>query len=417
MSAGHEQAEHAEQAKQALREAFYRDPYPRYALAREAEGLTWIPEVDAWLVAREADVREVLRRAEDFSSANALLPDVPLSEAALGVLPRGFGPRPTVVSSDGAAHLRYRAPLNRGLSSGRIAAVLPYAREQARELVAAFSADGSAELVEAYARRLPGLVIGRLIGLDPADVPPAVHGGYRAEELFFRPLTPPGQAAAAEDVVALQHLLDGYVRDRRAHPRADLCSDLVAALAPGEGELTLEQRHELVANLQNLLIAGFLTTSALISTALLHLLADREQWLLLCSDPSLTSAAVEECARFDPAIQGFRRVTTRPVTLGGTKLPAGAAVLVAYASANRDEHRSARADRFDIRRPADRRHLAFGHGPHNCPGSRLARAQLHLTLELFSQAMPGLRMDPRRPPPSMRPTPIHRSPEALHVTW
>ncbi|MFE6844564.1 cytochrome P450 [Streptomyces sp. NPDC057686] len=411
MSAGHEQAE------QALRDAFYRDPYPRYALARRAEGLTWIPEVDAWLVARTGDVREVLRRAEDFSSANALLPDVPLSEAALGVLPRGFGPRPTVVSSDGAAHLRYRAPLTRGLSSGRIAALMPYAREQARELVDAFAADGSAELVEAYARRLPGLAIGRLIGLDPADVPSAVHGGYRAEELFFRPLPPPDQAAAAEDVVALQHVLDGYVRDRRAHPREDLCSDLVAALAPGEGELTLEQRHELVANLQNLLIAGFLTTSALISTALLHLLTDREQWLLLCSDPTLISAAVEECARFDTAIQGFRRVTTRPVTLGGTKLPAGATVLVAYASANRDEHRYARADRFDIRRPVDRRHLAFGHGAHNCPGSRLARAQLHLTLELFSQVLPGLQLDPRRPLPPMRPTLIHRSPETLHVTW
>ncbi|MFI6148734.1 cytochrome P450 [Streptomyces sp. NPDC051109] len=411
MSAGHEQAE------QALRDAFYRDPYPRYALARRAEGLTWIPEVDAWLVAREADVREVLRRAEDFSSANALLPDVPLSEAALGVLPRGFGPRPTVVSSDGAAHLRYRAPLNRGLSSGRIAALMPYAREQARGLVDAFAADGSAELVEAYARRLPGLVIGRLIGLDPADVPSAVHGGYRAEELLFRPLTPPEQAAAAEDVVALQHVLDGYVRDRRAHPREDLCSDLVAALAPGEGELTLDQRHELVANLQNLLIAGFLTTSALISTALLHLLRDREQWGLLCSDPTLIGAAVEECARFDTAIQGFRRVTTRPVTLAGTKLPAGATVLVAYASANRDDRRHARADRLEIRRPADRRHLAFGHGPHNCPGSRLARAQLHLTLELFSHALPGLRLDPRRPLPSMRPTLIHRSPETLHVTW
>ncbi|WP_406179877.1 cytochrome P450 [Streptomyces sp. NBC_01006] len=414
MSTGHEQAE---RAVQELRDSFYRDPYSRYALARRADGLTWIPEVDAWLVAREGDVREVLRRAEDFSSANALLPDVPLSEAALGVLPRGFGPRPTVVSSDGAAHLRYRAPLNRGLSSGRIAALMPYAREQARELVDGFAADGSAELVEAYARRLPGLVIGRLIGLDRADVPLAVHGGYRAEELFFRPLSPPEQAAAAEDVVTLQHLLDGYVRDRRAHPREDLCSDLVAALAPGEGELTLEQRHELVANLQNLLIAGFLTTSALISTALLHLLSDREQWLLLCSDPSLIGAAVEECARFDTAIQGFRRVTTRPVTLGGTKLPAGATVLVAYASANRDEHRHARADRFDIRRPADRRHLAFGHGPHNCPGSRLARAQLHLTLELFSHALPALRLDRRLPPPSMRPTLIHRSPETLHVAW
>ncbi|MEV6677436.1 cytochrome P450 [Streptomyces erythrochromogenes] len=403
---------------QARRDELYRDPYPLYDRARRAEGLTYVPEFDAWLVARDRDVREVLLRAEDFSSANSLLPDVPLSEAALGVLPRGFGPRPTVVSSDGAAHRRHRAPLNRGLSAARVAALVPYVRAYAAELVDGFAADGSAELVGAYAQRLPGMVVGRLIGLDPADVPAAVHGGHRAEELLFRPLPPEGQAAAAEDVVALQHLLDGYVRDRRAHPRDDLCSVMVTALAPGTGELTLEQRHELVTSLQNLLIAGFLTTGALIGTTLLHLLDDdRRQWRMLCADPSLIPAAVEEAARHDTAIQAFRRVTTRPVTLGGTQLPAGAAVLVAYGAANRDEERYERAGEFDITRPLSRQHLAFGHGPHGCPGSRLAREQLRLTLELLTNRMPGLRPAPGRPRPRMRPTLIHRSPEALHVTW
>ncbi len=404
---------------QARRDELYRDPYPLYDRARRAEGLTFVPEFDAWLVARDRDVREVLLRAEEFSSANSLLADMPLSEAALGVLPRGFGPRPTVVSSDGAAHRRHRAPLNRGLSATRVAALLPYARACAQELVDGFAADGSAELVEDYARRLPGMVVGRLIGLDPADVPAAVHGGYRAEELLFRPLSPEGQAAAAEDVVALQHLLDGYVRDRRARPRDDMCSTMVAALAPGDGELTLEQRHELVTSLQNLLIAGFLTTSALLATMLLHLLGgdDRRQWRMLRADPSLVPAAVEEAVRHDTAIQAFRRTTTRPVTLAGTKLPAGAAVLVAFGSANRDEERYERAGEFDIARRGNRQHVAFGHGPHGCPGSQLAREQLRLTLDLFIRRMPELRLAPDRPAPRMRPTLIHRSPQALHVTW
>ncbi|MFG2989636.1 cytochrome P450 [Streptomyces sp. NPDC048257] len=402
---------------QARRDELYRDPYPLYERARRAEGLTYVPKFDAWLVARDRDVREVLRRAEDFSSANALLPDVPLSEAALGVLPRGFGPRPTVVSSDGAAHRRHRAPLNRGLSAARVAALLPYARACARELVDGFAADGSAELVEAYARRLPGMVVGRLLGLDPADVPVAVHGGHRAEELLFRPLSPAGQVAAAEDVVALQHLLDGYVRDRRARPRDDMCSAMVAALAPGDAELTLEQRHELVTSLQNLLIAGFLTTSALIGTMLLHLLGDRRQWRMLRADPSLIPAAVEEAVRYDTAIQAFRRTTTRPVTLAGTKLPAGATVLVAYGSANRDQERYERPGEFDITRPGNRQHVAFGYGPHGCPGSQLARDQLRLTLDLFIRRMPDLRLDRDRPRPQMRPTLIHRSPQALYVSW
>ncbi|MFH7595675.1 cytochrome P450 [Streptomyces racemochromogenes] len=413
MGAGREQATQ----EQERRDALYRDPYPLYERARRTAGLTYVPEAGAWLVARDEDVREVLRRAEDFSSANALLPDVAVSEAALGVLARGFGPRQTVVSSDGAVHRRHRAPLNRALSTARSAALLPYARRCARELVGPVAAAGSAELVEAYARKLPGLVVGRLIGLDPADVPAAVHGGYRAEELLFRPLSPPEQVAAAEDVVALQELLDGYVRERRARPREDLCSDLAAAAAPPGAGLGVEQRHELVAHLQNLLIAGFLTTSALIATTLLHLLTDRRQWELLCSDPGLVPAAVEEGLRFDTAVQAFRRVTTRPVELAGTALPAGAALLVAYASANRDGRRHGDAGVFDIRRPGSRPHVAFGHGPHACPGSHLARGQLRVTLELFAEVLPGLRLDGARPAPRMRPTLIHRSPEALYVTW
>ncbi|TRO59612.1 cytochrome P450 [Streptomyces sp. IB201691-2A2] len=53
-----------------------RDPYPHYERARRAKGLTFIPELDAWLAARDEDVREILRRPDDFSSANALRPDV-----------------------------------------------------------------------------------------------------------------------------------------------------------------------------------------------------------------------------------------------------------------------------------------------------------------------------------------------------
>ncbi|MER6997941.1 cytochrome P450 [Streptomyces sp. NPDC000410] len=390
-----------------------------YARARETEGLLYVPELAAWLVARDEDVREVLLRADDFSSAQALRPDAVPSPAALAVLSRGFGQRPTVVSTDGAAHRRLRAPLNRALSAARIAALVPYAAECAAALVDGFAADGSTELMGAYARKLPGAVIGKLIGLDPQDVPAAVHGSHRTEELLFRPLTEEEQVAAAHDVVALQQLLDHYVRERRADPRDDLVSGLVAALAPGTGELTLDQRHELVSNLQNFLIAGHLTTSALIGTTLFHLLSHRSQWELVRRKPEFVAAAVEEAVRYDTAVQGFRRTTTRPVTVAGTELPAGATVFVAYGSAGRDERRHERADEFDITRTAPSRHVSFGHGPHGCPGSLLAREQLRLSVELLGSRLPELRLadDTDGARTIMRPTLIHRSPEALHLVW
>jgi cytochrome P450 len=396
------------------RDELQRDPYPHYERARQSDGLTYLDELDAWLVARDADVREVLRRPEDFSSANALVPDVLPSPAALAVLGGGFGGRPVVVTSDGARHQELRAPIVRGLSPARVATVLPYAAGRAAELVEGFAEDGEVELMSAYAGKLPGDVIGRVVGLDPEDVPGIVHGGHRAEELLFRPLEEAEQVAAAEDVVAMQHTLDRCVRERHAEPREDLCTELVGSVA-GPGDLTLEHRHELVANLQNLLIAGHLTTTALIGTTVLHLLRHREQWELLCAEPERIPAAVEEAARYDSALQGFRRVTTRPVTVAGTELPPGATVFVAFGGANRDAARRPRPDAFDITRAPDR-HLAFGLGVHGCPGSQLAREQLRLTLEELTRRLPGLRLADDRPV-EMRPTMIHRSPYRLRLTW
>ncbi|MFI8825118.1 cytochrome P450 [Streptomyces sp. NPDC053431] len=416
----------AQRKRHAQLDELQRDPYPLYARARDIAGLTYVPALDAWLVSRDADIREVLLRPQDFSSAQALRPDVLPAPAALAVLGAGFAARPTVVSTDGAAHRRHRAPLNSGLSAARIAALTPYITRQADTLAGAFAdtvaKEGHADFMAHYARRLPGTVIGRLLGLDPADVPAAVHGSYSAERLLFRPLPEDEQIAAAQEVLALQHLLDRYARDRRTRPRDDLVSALVGALAPDAGlgpgprELTEDQRCELVSNLQNLLIAGHLTTTALIGTTVLHLMRHREQWELLRERPELIPAAVEEAARFDTAVQGFRRTTTRPVTLAGTELPAGATVFVAYGSANRDPARHLEPDTFDITRPRPYpRHLAFGHGPHGCPGSQLARVQLRATLTAFTRLLPGL-----RPADGaqirMRPTLIHRSPEELPLT-
>ncbi|MFD3515540.1 cytochrome P450 [Streptomyces sp. NPDC058657] len=418
-------------------DAWQRDPYPHYARARSTEGLTFVPELDAWLVSRDEDVREVLRRPEDFSSANSLRPDVVPGPAALAELAKGLGSHRTVVTSDGDTHRAYRAPLNSGLSTARVNAVLPYATARAEELVDAFAPRGRVELMAEYAELLPGDVICRVLGIDEADARAAVHGGRRAEELLFRPLPEEEQAAAARDVVALQHLLDNYVRDRRAHPRDDLISTMTAALVPGTGDLTREQRGEMVSHLQNLLLAGHLTTTGLIGTMFLHLLSDPAQWRLLCAEPDRIPAAIDEAVRHDTPIQGFRRLTTRTVTLSGTELPPGSALFVAYGSANRDPERHHDPDTFDLTRRERARHVGFGHGTHGCPGTQLGRAQLRITLELFTRRFPTLAWKNARPGrpdarpgrgdtrlgraadqrADMRPTLIHRSPQALHLTF
>lgn len=380
-----------------------RDPYPHYAEAQAADGLTFVPELDAWLVARHADIRSVLRDPETFSSANALRPEVvpgPEAVAVLGSVPSGG---PVVLTADGDEHRRVREPLTRGLSPKRVAAAVPFITERAEALVAGF-AGGRVELMGEYARVLPGEVIGHLLGLDPADVPAAVEGSYRAEDLVFRPMPADEQVAAAQAVAGMKRTLDAHVRERGDEPGDDLCGEMIKAIEP---------HGTLLSNLQNLVLAGHLTTTALIGNAVLHLLRRREQWDLLCARPELIPAAVEETARYEASIQGFRRVTTRPVTLAGTDLPEGAHVFVAFGAAGRDPSVHDRPDEFDITRPAAR-HMSFGHGVHACPGERLAREQARITLETLTRELPGLRLEE---PVEMLPNLVHRSPAELVLTW
>ncbi|MEV2266884.1 cytochrome P450 [Nonomuraea africana] len=395
-------------------QAFYRDPYPVYAEARRTRGLTFLPELDAWLVSRHEDVREVLRKPEQFSSARALRPDYLPGRAALSELVKGFGGVQAVLTADGDAHRRLRRPLTRGLSPARVVAALPFVTARAEALIGSFLGDGQVEWMAAYAKPLPADVIGHLIGLDPTDTPRAIHGAQRAEDLLFTELTEAEQVAAAKDIVALQHLLDGYARARRKDPRDDLITEMVRDLAPGSEELTLDQRKEIVSNLQNFLLAGHLTATALLGTVVLNLLRDRRQWELLCEQPQLIPAAIEEAARFEAPIQGFRRTITTGVSLSGTELHEDDVVFVSFASAGRDADAHERPDEFDISRPA-LRHVSFGHGPHGCPGSQLAKEQMRITLEILIRELPGLRL--ARTDVTMAPTLIHRSPEALHLAW
>jgi cytochrome P450 len=81
-------------------------------------------------------------------------------------------------------------------------------------------------------------------------------------------------------------------------------------------------------------------------------------------------------------------------------VPPDAKVRVVFASANRDEALFPDPHAFRIDRPVSelRRHIAFGHGTHACIGSALARAELRTALRTVLTRLPGLALDPDRPP-------------------
>jgi cytochrome P450 len=382
-------------------EIWFQDPYAAFAQGRQAAGPSFVPALGAWVVARHDDVLEVLRRADEFSSADTLPRDEMLPLAVRAELADSIGGRPVVVNSDGAAHRRYRAPLLAGLTAARVEQVVPFIGQRATELVEGFAGDGHVEFVSRFTSVLASETIGRLIGLEPEEVAQAVHGTTQALVMYFFPVGDEHKARAARKFAEMRAMIDEHVRRRHAEPRDDLSSALLGALVPdGGGELTLDQRHEVASNVLNLFIAGFITATPLLGTMVLNLLQHREQWELLCAKPELIPAAVEEATRYDTSMQSVRRITTAPVTLAGVEIPAGATLLVALASANRDAEAHDQPDTFDITRPTSAgpgaaSHVSFGHGPHACVGAQLFREEARATLRVLTERLPSLRLAPQ----------------------
>jgi cytochrome P450 len=395
--------------------AHLQDPYGFYEQAWREQPVFYASALDAWVVTRYEDVLEVLRRPEVYSSRNALPRVYPPAPETLAVLQQGYPPAPSVTDADGEVHARLRAALAPMFTAERVRELEPFIREQGGALVDTFAGDGQVEFRGRYADLLPRRVIMRLCGIDPADEEVVRQGTDGLVAFAATPLAPAEQADAARRFVALQHLAGGYVRARRAEPRDDLTSRLVEALAPEDGPLPFEQEALAVSNLMEIVIAGQITTAPLLAGGLWHLLAHRDQWTLLCTQPDLLQQSVEEVCRYDAAASGMCRQTTREATLGGATIPTGATLVLRFNAANRDPACAKEPDRFDITRTAAR-HLTFGFGLHYCLGAGLARAEVAATLELLTGRLPGLRLDDARPV-TIRPVQHLRGPDALHLVW
>ena len=142
----------------------------------------------------------------------------------------------------------------------------------------------------------------------------------------------------------------GYLRElvaAKADARADdYCSALLAIHDEDPEALTHE---EIASILFSLSFAGHETTNYLIGNLVRRLLEDRARWEAVVADPSLIPAAVEETLRYDTSVPVWRRVTKRPVTLGGVALPAGAKLFLWLAATGRDPDVFPEPERFDLR--------------------------------------------------------------------
>lgn len=362
------------------------DPFPTFAAARSRCPVQHVrlPDGhDAWVVLGYQAARRALcdeRLSKDMIAA--LEQD---SEVVAEGLP---GPEFAhhMLAMDAPGHSRLRNLVAAAFKPSRVAAMRPAIERLADELLDLLALEGPDVVVNlktGFAHPLPFRVICELLGVDDSQ-------RQSLQEAFAVllqpwPSPPPPEAVAASSVVT--ETLHDLVNEATPDPEGNLVAVLVDAVQRG-----VATRAEALSSLFQLVVAGHDTTSSLIGNGVVALLDHPDQLAFLRDNPALLAGSVEELLRFTaPVPHATFRFTTETVQFESTTLPPGAQVLVSLGAANRDPDVFDDPDRLDITRN-DRRHLAFGHGPHHCLGASLARLEAEVALGRLLTRFPDLRL-------------------------
>ncbi|MEU9852453.1 cytochrome P450 [Streptomyces sp. NPDC047974] len=278
---------------------------------------------------------------------------------------------------DDPEHSRYRKPLVGKFTVRRMRLLTERIEQITAECLDAMEAGGtSADLVTAFAKPIPTIVICEILGVPYED-----RASFQEQIDAFM-----GGEVSDEELIAAytatQEYLARLVAAKRAHPTDDVLSELTGS------DLTDE---ELKGISLILLAAGFDTTANMLSLGTYALLRNPDQLAALRDDPALTDGAVEELLRYLSVAKTFHRTALEDVELAGQTIEAGTTIVLSFHTANRDPERFADPHALDLGRQAAG-HLAFSHGIHQCLGQQLARVEMRVAFRALIDRFPTLRL-------------------------
>jgi cytochrome P450 len=342
------------------------DPYPAYKSLRDCGAAVFLGSCDAWFIGRFTDVRDALQDWETYSSADGIGLN-PIINAAWNE---------ALICQDPPVHTVRRKLMTSVLNPAALKPVADTIHQRAEALAERLADKGDFDGVADFAHDLPIGLVMDLIGW-PEDVRPRLlelaEGSWNAAG--------PANERMQNGLVQLQAMmaLIADIFDNNRVTPGSFASQLIAAAH--EGSIT---RETAIGMLAGYIVAAFETTISAMASGIWLFATHPKEWQKLRANPRLSIDAASEIVRFEAPLQNFTRVTTRDAKVSdGTIIPAGARVIVSYASANRDERQYDQPDTFRIDR-SEKQNLGFGFGTHNCAGQGLARMEMTAVLSALA---------------------------------
>jgi cytochrome P450 len=399
----------------------HQDPFPYYAYLRARGPVIPLPEYNVLAV---TDYEEIIRTYWDnerYSSVIASggpLPRLPFEpqggdisgqiEANRLRMPRAS----LLVAMDPPVHGRHRALLMGIMTPARFKANEAFIRRLVDRQVEPMLDQGRFEVVADFAHPLSVLVVSDLLGVPESEHPrmltmmPA-QSGYLGKPLKMH--DPHAELAAA---------FTEFIVDRRRTPRKDALSQLANARFP---DGVLPEVSDVVYLASVMFSAGQDATTRLMATSLRILCEDKALQQQLRDAPERLPSFIEETLRLDPPSKVSFRMAKVPTRIAGHPLKPGTIAMLMTAAASRDPARYERPDEIILDRPNVHEHLAFGRGPHSCPGASLTRAEVRMALRRLLERTCDISLceDEHGPPGARRydyvPRYTTRGLKALHV--
>lgn len=381
------------------------DPWPLYNWLREERPLHWDAGNELWTVSRYEDIVRISKDPDTFTSTEGNRPHIP--------------PDSSFIHKDGAEHARQRRLVSQKFTPSYIASLEPWIRGIAKERIDSVREAGQCEFVSSISAAVPMRVIAGKLGSRPEDDERLIAWVDRFQQGGCGPQYVTDDVENAFGEFAEYH----YEMRERILARAE------AGEEPEDDLMTHWLRHrdedgepldedQVLFDHTMVLVGGSETTRNVMSAGLEAFSRDPDQWEMLKADPKgpLMETAVEEIVRWASPFISMCRTATRDVEFRGRTISEGQMIKMLYPSANRDPRIFERGDEFDITRPLEPSHIAFGMGTHLCLGMSLARLEMRVLLEELIATVPDIRIDPDRPP-VRRPSSFIRGFETAHVVF